>query len=102
MLVTKLFGNILKENLLRPNHIARVQNSLPNDYPLRMQYYQRILRKIVNNPNFSATVLFTDEANLLRDGSIHFYNNRKWSYENQHATVMYSTIPTNFFGQGLD
>ena len=39
------------------------------------------------NPNFSATVLFTDEASFQRDQIVNFHNQHVWADVNSHATV---------------
>lgn len=81
----KTVWNILKDNLLYPYHIQRVQHLLPTDYPLRIQYCQWILHKIAINPNFTANILFTDEANFSRHGIMNFHNDHIWADVNPHA-----------------
>lgn len=84
---SKTVWDILKENLLYPYHIQRVQALLANDYPLRMNFCRWFSEMTTNNPHFAASVLFTDEANFSRDAIMNFHNNHLWAQENPHATV---------------
>lgn len=77
--------NVLKENLLYPYHVQRVQALLPDDYDRRMQWCQWFSNMSADNPNFSANILFTDEANFSREAIMNFHNTHIWSQENPHA-----------------
>lgn len=52
---------ILKENLLYPSHIHRVQALLPSDFFVRLGFLHCKLYIIVQNTQFAAELLFTDE-----------------------------------------
>lgn len=83
----KTVWNVLKQNLLYPYHILRVQALLPVDYPQRVQYCLWLSLMIGNNPDFSSKILFTDEANFSRECITNFHNNHIWSDENPNAIV---------------
>ncbi|KAJ4441540.1 hypothetical protein ANN_11396 [Periplaneta americana] len=78
---------LLKEYQLYPYHLQRVQALSPADYPARVRFCQWFLQQCGVNPNFPASVLFTDEAQFTRDGITNFYNQHVWAYENPRATV---------------
>ncbi|KAJ4432828.1 hypothetical protein ANN_21467 [Periplaneta americana] len=59
----------------------------PVDYPARVRFCQWFLQQCGVNPNFSALVLFTDEAQFTQDGITNFHNQHVWAYENPRATV---------------
>lgn len=79
---------LLKEYQLYPYHLQRVQALSPADYPARVRFCQWFLQQCGVNPNFSAVVLFTDEAQFTRDGITNFHNQHVWSQENPRATVV--------------
>ena len=78
---------ILKNQLLYPYHIQRVQALLPADFPQRLAMCQWFQHKITQNPRFLESVLFTDEANFSREAIINFHNNHVWAEENPHTIV---------------
>lgn len=83
----KTVWKILKENLLYPYHIQRVQALLPNDFPARVNWCQWFQQMVTQNPNFSSTILFTDEAQFTRQAIINFHNNHLWAQENPHGLI---------------
>lgn len=78
---------ILKEQLLYPYHIQRVQALLPRDFPNRLAFSIWMLEMIGQNAEFLQHILFTDEANFSRDAIINYHNNHIWAEENPHAIV---------------
>lgn len=78
---------ILKEQLLYPYHMQRVQALLPRDFPNRLAFSNWMLEMVGQNPEFLEQVLFTDEANFSREAIINFHNNHVWAEENPHAIV---------------
>ena len=56
------------------------------DFPARRHFCEWFIQQCVN-PNFSATVLFTDEASFERDQIVNFHNHHVWADVNPHATV---------------
>ena len=56
------------------------------DFPARRHFCEWFIQQCVN-PNFSATVLFTDEASFQRDQIVNFHNQHIWVAVNHHATV---------------
>ena len=76
---------ILKENLLYPYHIQRVQALLPHDFPPRENFCQWVLQRVAENPQFLSQVFWTDEANCSRNAIQNFHNNHVWAEANPHA-----------------
>lgn len=77
---------VLRENLLFPYHVQRVQALSAADWPPRVHFCEWFIQQCVN-PHFSANVLFTDEASFQRDQIVNFHNQHVWADENPHAIV---------------
>ncbi|CAH1379034.1 unnamed protein product, partial [Tenebrio molitor] len=60
---------ILKDNRQHADHYTRVQNLLPEDLPLRVQFCEWLLQQHETNPNFVKSILFTDECFFSRNGT---------------------------------
>ncbi|XP_066141312.1 uncharacterized protein [Euwallacea fornicatus] len=76
---------VLKEELLYPFHIQKVQDLLPIDLGSRLAFCHFIQNQQVHNPNFSKKILFTDEACFSRSGITNVHNEHVYSNENPHA-----------------
>lgn len=76
----------LRENLLHPYHIQRVQFLEETDFPRRMQFCQWLLRRHGEDLEFASNILFTDEANFSRRGVMNYHNYHHWAEENPHIT----------------
>lgn len=66
---------VLREKLLYPYHIQRVQVLLPTDFEPRIRFCQWFLDACIENPEFTSVVRFTDEAKFLREAITNFHNN---------------------------
>lgn len=75
---------ILKEQMLYPYHIQRVQALLPRDFLPRLIFCQWIIQMITQAPQFLSRILFTDEASFSRESIRNFHNNHIWADENPH------------------
>lgn len=73
---------ILKEQLLHPYHLQRVQALGPADFPARLAFCNWFLQKHIRSPAFVSSVIFTDEATFSRDGIVNLHNQHVWSDEN--------------------
>jgi hypothetical protein len=58
---------ILKDNRQHAYHYTRVQNLLPEDLPLRVQFCEWLPQQHEANPNFVKSILFTDECFFSRN-----------------------------------
>lgn len=74
---------ILREQLLYPYHLQRVQGLTPADFGPRVTFCTWY-RQMVATEGF--VIMFTDEAALGKDGIINFHNDHMWSDLNPHAT----------------
>lgn len=81
----KTVWEILRESLLYPYHIQRVQALLPRDFEPRVDFCRWYLDRLRENPHFASQILFTDEANFSRNAIMNFHNNHHWADENPHA-----------------
>ena len=77
---------VLHENLLYRYHLQRVQGLSLADFPAPRHFCEWFIQQCVN-PNFGATVLFTDEASFQRDQIVNFHNQHVWADVNPLATV---------------
>lgn len=77
--------NVLKEQLLYPFHVEKVQELLPIDPPMRLAFCHFIQNKRVEDPNFAMKILFTDEACFSRSGVTNLHNEHVYADENPHA-----------------
>lgn len=77
--------HILRENLLYPYHIQRVQALLPDDFLPRIAFCEWLLYKMIQIPQLLMLILFTDEASFSRNAIRNFHNNHLWCDENPHA-----------------
>lgn len=80
-------NRIIKNNLLYPYHIQRVQALSAEDFQPRMNFCNTILQHVNRYPGFLSKILFTDEASFGRDGIFNFHNNHYYEYENPHAVI---------------
>lgn len=76
---------ILKKENLRPFHFTPVQNLLPRDLPVRVEFAQFIRDRKNLNANFVNNILFTDEATFTRRGVFNWRNSHSWDIENPHV-----------------
>jgi AraC-like DNA-binding protein len=76
---------ILKDNRQHAYHYTRLQNLLPEDLPLRVQFCEWLLQQHEANPNFVKSILFTDECFFSRNGTFNIHNYHVWADENPHA-----------------
>lgn len=79
---------ILHEQLLHPHHLQRVQVLTPPDHYARLEFCQWLLKKCIENPQFTASILYTDEAGFTRDGIINYQNTRDCRIETS-ASIFY-------------
>lgn len=78
--------DVLKEQLLYPYHVQKVQDLLPIDPESRLTFCHFIQNQVAENPNFNRNILFTDEASFTRSGITNLHNEHVYSDENPHAT----------------
>lgn len=83
----KTVWKILKDNLLYPYHMQRVQALIPTDFPPRIAFCQWLLTTLVQIPQLLTLILFTDEANFSRNAIRNFHNNHVWADENPHEVI---------------
>lgn len=76
--------DILKRHQLHPFHVQRVQSLLPTDYPKRLTFCRRMLRKHREDTDFFNKILWTDESSCHRRGIFNIHNLHSWNFENPH------------------
>jgi hypothetical protein len=76
---------VVHEQQLHPYHLQKVQAMGPADFPLRVNFCQWYLNRLVDNPHFGSMVLFSDEAQFTKDGLFNSRNSHLWNDENPHA-----------------
>lgn len=78
---------VLHEQQLHPYHYRQVQELLPDDMPLRVDFCEVLQNKVQTAPNFLSNILFTDEATFTRQGMFNSRNMHFWAEENPRATM---------------
>lgn len=78
-------NNILRAHLLHPYHVQRVQQLTDNDWEPRRALCAWFRRKEAQQPDFAASVLFTDECCFTRDGILNYHNTHYWCNANPHV-----------------
>lgn len=81
----KMVWEILRDSLLYPYHVQRVQALLPRDFEPRTQFCRWYHQRLAENPHFDSIIMFTDEAHFSRNAIMNFHNNHNWAQENPHA-----------------
>lgn len=74
----------LKESLLYPYHVQRVQSLTANDFCPRRRFCEWLVRMSDQNPLFHCNILMTDECCFTRNGILHFHNTHHWAEANPH------------------
>jgi Transposase. len=77
---------VLKRSNLHPYHLSKVQNLLPVDAEVRLQFCRWYLNHL--HEWGSDQIIWTDEAMFTKCGIINLHNSHVWSSENPHATIV--------------
>lgn len=78
---------VLKQQLLQPYHVQKVQALLPLDPEARTTFCNWICQEHNRNFQFTKFILFSDEATFTRNGVTNIHNTHVWANENPKATV---------------
>lgn len=80
---------ILKQNNKYPFHLTKVQALLAGDPQQRLSFCRLILQKDREDSEFLKKILWTDESNFPRDGSLNLHNTHHWenAANNPHKTL---------------
>lgn len=78
---------ILREQLLYPYHLQRVQGLSETDIPPRKAFCTWLLQMCAQDQTFLSTILFTDEAKFTRNGVQNFHNTHVWADVNPCAVL---------------
>ncbi|GBL98232.1 hypothetical protein AVEN_174043-1 [Araneus ventricosus] len=81
---------VLKDERLHSYPVQRVQELTQRDYPRRVEFALWFLKKSAVNPDFGATMLFTDECAFTREGVFNTNNHHVWADVNPLATYSYA------------
>ena len=63
-----IVNEVIKEQLIHPYHIQKIQDLLPTDPESRLIFCNFIENQRAETPNFHKRILFTDEASFTRSG----------------------------------
>ena len=77
--------NVLRESLLRPYHIFKVQPLYDNDNLSRVHFCNTILNKIQEDGDFIRRIIWSDESTFTRDGVFNTHNSHHWADQNPHV-----------------
>ena len=74
-----LTWRILKDGRLHPFYIQRVKALTEQNYPRQVEFSRWFLQKNVINPDFGATVLFTDICTFTHEDAFNFHKQHAWA-----------------------
>lgn len=77
---------IAKGQQLYPYHLRQVQEHLPEDSGMRLEFSEWLIEQHNINPNFLSNIIFTDEATFTRNGMFNMHNSHVWAEQNPKAT----------------
>lgn len=78
---------VIREQLLFPYHLQKVQELLPVDMEMRMTFCQLIQNRRIQDRYFGKKILFTDEATFTRCGIFNMRNEHVYAEQNPHMIV---------------
>lgn len=76
----------LKKHKMHNYSFTTVQELQPGDEVRRMEFCERIVIKIQEDPLFLRKIIWTDEAKFDREGIVNRHNLHHWSARNPHLT----------------
>jgi hypothetical protein len=79
---------VLKENMLYPFHLTKVQDLKPADYGSRLNFCNEMLERHRRNPDFLKLILWTDESIFTKDGVFNSHNDHFYDLCNPHEHVV--------------
>ena len=77
-------SRILITNKWYPYKLHMAQRMSEDDLDRRMEFYEWVLRKLMEDPEISAKILFSDEAKFYVNEEVNRQNLRYWSNGNPH------------------
>jgi len=80
----KSVHRILKKNKFHPFKVTFVHELNKDDFDCRVEFYEDMMARIDNNPNFHFNIVFSDEATFELNGTSNRYNCRYWDNVNPH------------------
>lgn len=78
---------VLHKDNQHPFHFTPVQELLPADLPLRVNFCREMLQRDARGVRefmFLSSIVWTDEAQFTRDGITNFHNLHEWAHDNPH------------------
>lgn len=80
-----LVWRTLRDDGQHPYHFRRTQELIAADYVPRINFCAWYRTRVQADPNFAASVLWTDEASFTRNGILNQHNEHVWARTNPHA-----------------
>jgi hypothetical protein len=78
-------SRILHGENMHPYHHTPVQELLPNDFVIRLEFCKWLLERSLKDNHFINRILWTDESQFTRDGITNFHNLHTWASSNPHS-----------------
>lgn len=75
---------VLKQNHYHPYKVRLVQELSEDDFDRRVEFCETMMDRYVQEPNFLAKIVFSDEATFTLHGDVSRHNCRYWSDDNPH------------------
>ncbi|KAJ8893705.1 hypothetical protein PR048_006305 [Dryococelus australis] len=77
---------ILHDDGLYPYCYSAMHHLMERDRPRRLEYCQRMLTSLQQDPDFVGHILWTDEAQFTHEGIFNWHNSHYWHQGNPHVT----------------
>jgi len=78
-----------REQQLHPYHPQKVRDLHPTDFAPRVVFSETLMQRCLQDPQFLAAILFTDEACFTREGVFNTRNSHVWADANPHGTIVH-------------
>jgi len=74
---------------LHPYHLQKVQDLHPTYFAPCVVFSKMLVHRCLQEPQFLAVILFTDEACFTREGVFNTRNSHMWADANPHGTIVH-------------
>lgn len=79
---TRTIRRTFKHHKFHPYKLHLVQGLSEDDYDRRLEFCEIMSEKIINNPNCTYNICFSDECSFFVDGTVNRHNCRYWADTN--------------------
>lgn len=78
---------ILKTEKLYPYKPSLLQELSEDDFERHEEFCEEVMERLIDNPNFANSIVFSDKATFHLNGRVNRHNCRFWYSENPHWII---------------